>query len=390
MKLALLVVSSVFILMLCLTAAEANEIGNSTTNSVSSLNTFNINQITDASSKVKTYVENNNGTNLPNNVTIGNQTVTMPQFLYLITSAVILINNNSLNSTITLKNVNKSTTSTQNLTSGNISKTDYLILAGNIKNFINANGRAPSYVNTPLGKMSYETSVYTFSKILNFYKINKRLPNTVSVKPWNYAAGSPISTTRLGTTSYGYVEKIGTYGTGPNKVAVIIGVHPLEANVHTAMFDAIKKAKLTNVRIDIFRVVVNNPTDYESSRIQGETLANKYIVPNINTGYRLVIDSHGNRGNYINPATKQVVKDFVYAPSNGTLSKSYAYKLVNKSNGTLTYFYVSGTSPPKVTIPITNKGIPAVIHELYFVNVSQQMLTYKCQIFINSLNSIFV
>jgi hypothetical protein len=136
MKLALLVVSSVFILMVCLTAADANEIENSTTNSVSSLNTFNINQITDASSKVKTYVENNNGTSLPKNVTIGNQTVTMPQFLYLITSAVILINNNSLNSSITLKNVSKSTTSTQNLTSGNINKTDYLILAGNIRDGI--------------------------------------------------------------------------------------------------------------------------------------------------------------------------------------------------------------------------------------------------------------
>jgi hypothetical protein len=394
MKWNLLIVTFLVAVILYGTAAGAGTTGNSTTNSNSNLKTFNINQIIEASSTVKTFVENSNGSSLPNNVTIGNQTVTMPQFLYLMTSAVILINSNNLNSTITLINVSKPISPSQNLTSGIISKANYLIFAGNIKNYINANSRAPNYINTPLGRMSYESSVYTFSKILNFYKTNKRLPDTVSVKPWNYAAaGSPtskITTTRLGNTSYGYVEKIGTFGTGPNKVAVIIGVHPLEANVHTAMFDAIKNANLTNIRIDVFRVVVYNATDYDTSRIQGETLANKYVVPNINTSYKLVIDTHGDRGNYIDPTTKQVVKDFIYAPSNGTLSKSYAYKLVNKSNGTLTYFYVSGTSPPKVTIPITKKGIPAVIFELYFVNVSQQVLNNKCQQFINSLNSIFV
>jgi hypothetical protein len=389
LKWILLILTLVFALILTGTAAAANTTGNTNISSASNLNTFSINQIIDASSQVKTYIDNNNGTSLPNNVTIGNQIVTMPQFLYLMTSAVILINNNNLNSTITLKNVNKPTGPSQNLTSGDISKTNYLIFAGNIKNYINVNGLAPNYVNTPLGKMSYESSVYTFSKILTFYKINKRLPNTVSVKPWKYAAGSPITTKILGTNSNGYVQKIGTYGTGPNKIAIIIGVHPLESSVHNATFDAIQKANLTNVKIDVFKVVVNNPTDYETSRLQGETLANEYVVPNINSSYKLVIDAHGNRGNYIDPVTKQVVKDFVFAPSNGTLSKSYANKLVSKSNGSLTYFYVSGTSSPKVTIPITKKGIPAVIFELYFVNVSQQSLNNKCQQFVKSLNSIF-
>ncbi len=280
MKWILLILTLVFALILTGTAAAADTTGNTNISPASNLNTFNINQIIDASSQVKTHIDNNNGTSLPNNVTIGNQIVTMPQFLYLMASAVILINNNNLNGTITLINVNKPTEPSQNLTSGDISKSNYLIYAGNIKNYINVNGLAPNYVNTPLGKMSYESSVYTYSKILTFYKINKRLPNTVSIKPWKYAAGSPITTKILGTNSNGYVEKIGTYGTGPNKIAVIIGVHPLESSVHNATFDAIQKANLTNVKIDVFKVVVNNPTDYETSRLQGETLANEFVVPN--------------------------------------------------------------------------------------------------------------
>lgn len=354
---------------------------------------FSIAQISEGSSKVKTYVDSNNKTQLPDQVLIGNQNLNMPQLLYLQVSAVIILNRSG-NSNVTLKNVTKAPSPSQNLTSGTITKTEYVTLAANIKKFMDTNGRAPNYVSTSLGKMSYESSVYTFSKILDFYKTNKRLPATVSVAPWNYAGGPPenttVNTTQLGSISgVGYVEKIGTYGTGPNKVAVIMGVHPLESTVHTAMWDAIKTTNLTNVRIDVFRVVVTSgATDYENTRIQGETLAKKFVVPNIDSSYKLVIDTHGNRGNYIDPKTGQKVKDFAYAPSNGTLSKSYANKLVNKSNGTLVYFYISGTSPPVVTIPITQKGIPAVIYELYFPGVDQSLLNSKCIIFVNALNSI--
>ena len=97
MKWILLILTLVFALILTGTAAAADTTGSTNISSASNLNTFNINQIIDASSQVKTYIDNNNGTSLPNNVTIGNQIVTMPQFLYLMASAVILINNNNLN-----------------------------------------------------------------------------------------------------------------------------------------------------------------------------------------------------------------------------------------------------------------------------------------------------
>src|SRR5690606_16469556 len=42
-------------------------------------------------------------------------------------------------------------------------------------------GTAPDYVNSSLGKIRYETLIYTFSKILNFQNTNGRLPNYVSV-----------------------------------------------------------------------------------------------------------------------------------------------------------------------------------------------------------------
>jgi len=72
--------------------------------------------------------------------------------------------------------------------------------------------------------------------------------------------------------STGYVELIGPYGNAnsKNKVAVIVGVHPLEGNAHLAMTNALKSSSssLKNVQIWVFSVNVKVKywTNYETSR----------------------------------------------------------------------------------------------------------------------------
>ena len=119
----------------------------------------------------------------------------------------------------------------------------------------------------------------------------------------------------LGQNSLGYVQKIGPFGTGTNKVAVIIGVHPLEGPAHTAMLNALKTlaSSLNNVQIWVYKVYVNDLSSYTTSRANGQTLANTYVVPNIDTSFKLAVDVHGNRGLYD-------VYDFVFAPSKGATS----------------------------------------------------------------------
>ena len=153
---------------------------------------FTVSQITDAATRVKAYIETNHV--LPNYVTIGTTQVKMPDFLRLLTAGLLQINNGTTTS-ITLNTVCNPAQPSENITSGNITKANYLDLAKRVKAFIDANGIAPNYATSTIGKLRYESLIYTYSKILNYYQTNKVLPNYVSVKAWS-AVTSVVSQAR--------------------------------------------------------------------------------------------------------------------------------------------------------------------------------------------------
>ena len=148
---------------------------NTTTSTIS---TVTVKQVAFAASIVKTFIDKNN--TLPNYVTISNQQITVPQFLYQLAKATIQVNS-GVTTSITISNVNSSPAPSGNFTSGKILKSEYLSIAQTLISFITTNSRTPNYVNTSLGKMSYTSVVYLFSKIMNFYDTNNRLPNYVSM-----------------------------------------------------------------------------------------------------------------------------------------------------------------------------------------------------------------
>ncbi len=151
--------------------------------SVSATNTtFSIEEVTNASSSIQTYVETNH--QLPNNITISGTTLDMPKFLKLETTAIYNINNN-ITTEITLGNFNTANNPSETITTtGNLTKANYLTLNNNIISFMNSNGRAPNYQTTALGNMRYENLVYTFAEILNSYRVANVLPDFIVVRPW--------------------------------------------------------------------------------------------------------------------------------------------------------------------------------------------------------------
>ncbi len=375
--------------------------------SAAATNTFNTTEITKSAGNLKLFVDSNH--RAPNTVSVYNtgnvkQTVNTQQFLYLATKATTNINKN-ITTPITIKTTAKPTGPSESLTGSSLTKAQYLTVANNVATFISKNGKAPNFATTPIGKIRYDNLVYTYSKILNYYGVNKRLPNTVSVQKWSTTTytGIPKPVTVTDTSkakikwtksdSTGYVELIGPYGNAnsKNKVAVIVGVHPLEGNAHLAMTNALKSSSssLKNVQIWVFSVNVKVKywTNYETSRTLGQNLAKKFVVPYIDSSYKLVVDTHGNRGNY-KYNDNQLMADFIFAPNKDTKSVSYANKIKSKTNF-LNYYYVPGTSPKDVTIPIAQKGIPAVVYELYTNIYNYPTALYnKCLQVVKALNTI--
>lgn len=143
--------------------------------------TFTIDQVNQAASSVKSFIDTNN--RLPNYVTISGQQIIMPQFLQLLGNAILNINSGKTSS-ITLKDPDSPINPTESVKSGSIQKTEYIKLVDNLNSFINTNGRLPNYVTSSLGKIRYESLIYMCSKILVFYDTNNRLPSSVSITPW--------------------------------------------------------------------------------------------------------------------------------------------------------------------------------------------------------------
>lgn len=360
-----------------------NTTTNTTNNTTQVTSKFTISQIVQSASNIKSYVETDYG--LPNVIQVGNQNVTQAQFLYLLTTALQNLNNGN-NSSITIHNVSASPNPSENITTGTLTKSEYLTLSSTITAFISTYGRLPNYVSTSIGTMEYQSLIYMYSKILAFDCTNNRLPTTVSVASWYATTLGPAAvingtanhtTTMLGSTSYGYVEKLGPFGNGTNKVAIIIGVHPQEEQTHIAMLNAIEAlaSTLKNVQIWVYQVVVYDGSDYNQGRAWGQDLASAYVVPNIDSSYKLVVDCHGNRGNYY--VGSQMIINSIYAPANDTASVNDGNKLVNNYSGNLTYYVVpDGTSPQYVTIPIANKGIPALVYEQYMNQANYAQVLY--------------
>ncbi|WP_342457715.1 pseudomurein-binding repeat-containing protein [Methanobacterium sp.] len=189
---------------------------------------FTVSQITDAAARVKAYIETNHV--LPNYVTIGTTQVKMPDFLRLLTAGLLQLNNGTTTK-ITLKTVAAPAQSSENITSGNIYKSDYVDLAKRVKTFIDANGITPNYANTNLGKLRYESLIYTYSKILNYYQTNKALPNYVSVKAWSTVTSAVSQARPVYITS----DYINGATTDTNRInAIVNGLKALGINAYNA------------------------------------------------------------------------------------------------------------------------------------------------------------
>jgi len=137
-----------------------------------------ISQLISSAAYVKNYYELHGV--LPSHITIFGQTITMPQFLTLLVTGTLNIKNGNLNP-LPVLTVNPASNPSGNFTTGKIYKSEYLSIAQTIKNYISANGKVPNNATTSLGTIPFSKLVYSYSKIINYYSVNKELPNYVSV-----------------------------------------------------------------------------------------------------------------------------------------------------------------------------------------------------------------
>lgn len=167
----------------------------------------------------------------------------------------------------------------------------------------------------------------------------------------------------LGNESMGYVTKVGPFG-NPNstiKIAYIVGLHPRESRAHNATMAVIQENsnRLNKCYYLYYINVTQNTYDYYTGRLNGQKLAYKYIVPDVNkNNYNLAIDVHASNGRYVS-------KPIVFVPVNDTDSLNIANNLTTNLKWLYYYSFPEPSSPSYSTIPIIRNGTPSIIYEVY-------------------------
>ena len=171
----------------------------------------------------------------------------------------------------------------------------------------------------------------------------------------------------LAETEYGNVTKEGPFGnaSSPVKIAYIVGVHPWEQYSHDAAVQAVRKnSKSLKYTYYIYHITVPGgiDTDYETGRMEGQVLAEQYVVPDIEkSNYQLVLDIHSNKGG----EDFYEINWFINVPTNDTKTSQIAQQLMERIPGLVQYDPPLASSPYYVTIPIIKNGTPAIIYEAY-------------------------
>ena len=171
--------------------------------------------------------------------------------------------------------------------------------------------------------------------------------------------------TEIGSNVNGTVYKIIAGDPSSNEtVGIILGVHPIEHEIHEEVNRTIHNItsenganNLTKRYVIYYVQTISNLTSHDETRAAGEELANKFIVPDITKEKPfIVVDVHE-----INPEYEY--SNFVFSLSNRTDKiNSYISKICSDVN-LVDYNFDLGTSPEKVTKPIADKGINTLLVE---------------------------
>ena len=177
---------------------------------------------------------------------------------------------------------------------------------------------------------------------------------------------SNVNSKLLGSNDLGTVELLGPFGnTNSNiKIAYSIGMHPLESKVHKALFDTVNsKSNSLNYCYYIYKINVTNYDTDGEGRMDGQLLAQEFVAPHIiSNDYDLFVDVHSNKG-MISGTYEET--NFVFAVGQDEKSEAFVNKILDKMPELVYYFPSAQSSPPYITLPTEQAGIPTVNYETY-------------------------
>ena len=170
----------------------------------------------------------------------------------------------------------------------------------------------------------------------------------------------------LGENELGSVHLHGPFGDESSgvRIAYVIGMHPLESKSHRALFEKLTaKSDLRNCYY-LYNINVNDDSSETEGRLEGQLLAQEFIRDDIiDKKYDLFLDIHSNRGPH-GPGDYQIT-NFIFAPGFDDKSSEYMNRIIDNMDEIVYYAPEFRSSPPYITEPTADAGIPTLVYECY-------------------------
>lgn len=170
----------------------------------------------------------------------------------------------------------------------------------------------------------------------------------------------------IGENELGSVHIHGPFGdeTSNVKIAYLIGMHPLESKSHRALFDELTAKEDLKYCYYVYNINVLDKESESEGRDEGQLLAQEFVRDDIiGKNYDLFLDIHSNRGSH-GPGDYQIT-NFVFAPGFDEASSGYMNEIIDSIDGIIYYAPEFRSSPPYITEPTANAGIPTLVYECY-------------------------
>ena len=227
------------------------------------------------------------------------------------------------------------------------------------------------YYSTNGKKPTVHSKKYTKSislpsdKVLKFFAVSKD------------GSKSKVHTYKriLGKTSKGYVEKL-YYGnlSSTKTIALIVGVHVQECEMHKAMQKSLAKQNnnLKRKYVLYYIHVTKDQNSYSQSRENGQILGNKFIIKDIvKEKPKITTDVHETSyiasgykyPRFIHMISNKNIKSVKISKKLHKKSSVYLKRLLKLTPHIKRYDPELGSSPAYITVPIANNGLVSYIYE---------------------------
>ncbi|MDI9624298.1 MAG: pseudomurein-binding repeat-containing protein [Methanothermobacter sp.] len=310
---------------------------------------------------------------IPSQITVNNKNITLDNYLYAAATTTINLNTNQ-KKTITTNNYQPPTNPPTYSATGTLTKTAYLQTAQNIKKYMETNKRSPNYVSTSIGKVNYQSLIYAYSRIINFYNTNERLPNSVTIKSVKISTipSTPqLSYNEISSMSNAITGYISQNGGIPSQIAVNNRIITLDDYLYAAVTTTINlnTNQKTSVPINNYK----SPTDPLKTTAIGTLTKTEYLQ--VAQNIKKYMETNKRSPDYMTTTIGKVnYQSLIYAYSriinfyntNGRLPNYVTVVNIKNNEGPIAHgaVWVHASTMDKVNFTtLKNKGITDIFLE---------------------------